>query len=235
MPKAKKSSVHLNPAILDAVRTIHIYLTLLGFMVMLGFGINGFTANHEDWFGATEPLVTESESRTPVELIQKGDALRIVEHLRQQLRITGALGGYDNLDDRISLGFKSPKDSWEIDIEKASGKTMVHHEAFNSIAVLNNLHRGRNAGPRWSWIIDLSAFLIVLACLTGAILWLSLPQRRRVGILWMLLGAGVTLAVFYWLVPGGDVKPESKSVASAPAAAPGERVPTTVPASSPHK
>jgi len=87
-------------------RTLHVYLTMFGLLVLLLFGITGFTANHEEWFGATHPRVTDSEGTMPRELLTKGDALRIVEQVRTAWRVSGAMTDYDASDDRISIAFK---------------------------------------------------------------------------------------------------------------------------------
>jgi uncharacterized protein len=201
--------------LLSLSRTLHIYLTMFGLLVLLLFGVTGFTINHEEWFGATRPRVTESEGVTPVALIASADALRVVEHLRSTFRISGAMTDYDVGDDKLSIAFKEPGQVWEIEIDKASGRTRIHAEAFNLAAVLNNLHRGRYAGRAWSWVIDLSALLIVLACVTGIVLWLALPRRRTVGLIALGVGLVGTVGVFYVLVPGADAP--RPVVSSAPA------------------
>src|SRR5579862_8748256 len=103
---------------------------MFGLLVLLGFGITGFTINHEDWFAATRPKVREFEGNTPPELIAKKDSRLVVGHLRQAFHIAAALASYDDLDERLSVGFKSPGEIWEIEIDKASGKTTVHAEQF---------------------------------------------------------------------------------------------------------
>ena len=203
--------MRINRFFLHYCRTLHVYLTMLGLIVMLLFGITGFTVNHEDWFGATKPRLTESESQTPIQLIQKADALHIVEHLRTTLHIKAAMTGYDDLDDRLAIGFKSPGESWEVEIEKSTGKTTVRAEAYNFAAVINNLHRGRYTGQFWSWVIDISATLIVLACVTGFVLWLALPKRRQLGIASLLIGTVGVLFIIYMLVPGQDTKPQPRA------------------------
>ena len=205
----------VNRKILHLSRTLHIYLTMLGVFVMLLFGVTGFTVNHEDWFRATTPRVNETTAQTPLDLVAKKDGLHLVEHLRQSQRITAALTGFDELDDKFSIGFKSPDQIWEIEIDKATGATRVHEETFNVFALINNLHRGRYSGATWHWVIDISAILIVLACVTGFILWLALPKRRLFGIMVLMLGTLGTLLTYWALVPGSDVKQESPSAASA--------------------
>ena len=129
--------------------------------------------------------------------------------------------GYDDLGDRLSIGFKSPGELWEVEIDKASGKTSLHAEAFNLAAVINNLHRGRYAGAAWSWVIDLSACLILLASATGFVLWLAMPKRRRLGIAALLIGTVATVVVFVLLVPGRDATPEPRPTSAAEADHPG--------------
>lgn len=198
-------------------RTLHVYLTLLGLLVMLLFGVTGFTVNHEDWFGATRPVVTETAGQLPPELARTGDALHVVEHLRQAYHIRGAMTDYDATPDRISVAFKEPGQTWEIVIERADGRTSVHAEAFNFAAVINNLHRGRYAGPAWRWVIDLTALAIVVACVTGIVLWLALPKRRVIGL--VALGVGIlgTLLVIRLLVPGPDNLPAADQASAAKA------------------
>ena len=196
--------MQINRTFLAVCRTIHIYLTLLGLGVLLFFGLTGFTVNHEDWFGATRPRVTKTDGSTPVELLGRNDSLRIVEHLRQTFHITGALADFADLDTGLAASFKDPGQNWEVTIDKATGKTTVVNEAFNFAAVINNLHRGRYAGPVWRWVIDLSALLIVLACATGVVLWLVMPQRRKIGVAALVLGVCGTLAIYLYFVPGPD-------------------------------
>ena len=196
---------------LSLCRTLHVYLTMFGLLVMLLFGVTGFTVNHEEWFGATTPRVTESEGQTSPALLANSDGLRIVEHLRNTYHITGAMTDYDETADRLSLAFKQPGQTWEVTIGKPAGKTTIHAEAFNFAAIINNLHRGRYAGPVWHWVIDASALLIVLACATGIILWLALPRRRTLGLIALGLGIASTVGVVYALVPGPDTPPARKA------------------------
>jgi len=197
--------MQINRKFLAFCRTIHIYLTMLGLIVMFFFGVTGFTVNHEDWFGATTPRAADSVGSTEMALIEKHDALHIVEHLRNTHHITAAMTSYDELEDTISIGFKSPDQIWEVEIAKADGKTAVHHETFNTIALINNLHRGRYSGAAWRWIIDITALLIAVACVTGVILWLVLPKRRKLGIAALAGGALIAMGVYWMLVPGGDI------------------------------
>jgi len=207
--------MRLNRKFVHYCRTLHVYLTMLGLLVLFFFCVTGFTVNHEEWFGATTPTVSSVDGQTPPALIARNDALRIVESLRASFHITGAMTDYEDLGDHYEIGFKNPGQNWEVVVQKPGGQTTVHSEAFNFAAVINNLHRGRYSGAAWKWIIDLSALLITLACATGFVLWLVLPHRRKFGLAAVALGTIGTLAIYYFLVPGADAPPPPPVAASA--------------------
>ena len=205
--------MRINRKFLALCRTIHIYLTMLGLFVMLGFGITGFTAYHEDWFDAAKTKETTAEGSTPLELIDKKDSLQIIQHVRKTFAIKGAMISFHESDDEYSIAFASPGMDWTATVTKETGKTVLKRTVPNLVAVINDLHRGRSSGRAWGWVIDLSAGLIVLACITGVVLWLALPKRLKLGIAFMFAGTAATVVVFYLLVPGPD-KPAFPAKAS---------------------
>src|SRR5258708_4644227 len=103
----------LSPRLVAFSRTVHIYLTLLGLLIVFLFGVTGFTLNHEGWL-AGPPRNTTANGRIPMELVSRNDRPGIVEYLRTTQRITGALVSYDNSDDELSLAFKQPGQVWDV-------------------------------------------------------------------------------------------------------------------------
>ncbi|MEO7411791.1 MAG: PepSY-associated TM helix domain-containing protein [Opitutaceae bacterium] len=197
----------INKTLLTVCRSVHIYLTMLGLLVMLLFGVTGFTINHEGGMTASTPVVSEVEGKVPMALITAHDELRIVEHLRQAFSIKGAMTDFTEIPDEFAIAFKEPGQVWDITVAKGNGQVTARREEYDFVAIINNLHRGRYTGPAWSLVIDFSAILIVLACLTGFVLWLALPKRRQLGIAFLALGTVATMAVIYALVPGPDAMP----------------------------
>jgi hypothetical protein len=191
----------MNRTLLAATRTIHIYLTMAALGLMLFFAVTGFTVNHEDWFGATTPRTRNVSGTTPVEMVKAQDKLRIVEHLRSQMGISGAMTDFDSDDEKFHVVFKGPGRVCEATIERADGKTDVEIKSFGLAGRINDLHRGRDAGEPWRWVIDASALLILLASITGVILWLALPKRRKLGIVALVLGVAMSVAFYLALVP----------------------------------
>lgn len=197
--------MHINRKFLAFCRTVHIYLTMFGIFVMLLFAVTGFTINHEGWFGATTPRVTELTAKLPAEVIAKGEPLYIVEGVREALRIRASLTSYRAGDEGYEVVFKSPHEIWNIEIDKQDGAVRAHLETSNTVALINNLHRGRYTGPAWGVVIDVSAFLILIAAVTGVILWMVLPKRRTLGIVFLVVGTLVVIGIYFLLVPGRDL------------------------------
>ena len=67
------------------------------------------------------------------------------------------------------------------------------------VAVINDLHKGRDTGKTWSLVIDASAIFMTVVSLTGLLLLLFLKKRRTSGLLWTLIGLGVCVALYVFL------------------------------------
>jgi hypothetical protein len=63
------------------------------------------------------------------------------------------------------------------------------------------LHKGRDSGKTWAWLIDASAVLMVLVSMTGLIMLFFLKKKRVSGILIMVLGGLICYLVYRIFVP----------------------------------
>jgi hypothetical protein len=72
-----------------------------------------------------------------------------------------------------------------------------------TVAVLNDLHKGRDTGSAWSWLIDVSAVLMTLVSLTGFVMIFFLKKKRLNGSMIALLGGGMIVLIYYLFVNGG--------------------------------
>ena len=66
--------------------TLHIYLSMAGFLLVLLFAVTGLTLNHED-FGWSQPRITHSTITLPLDLVQHPDERAIGDWLRATLRM----------------------------------------------------------------------------------------------------------------------------------------------------
>lgn len=182
-------------------RLIHIYLSMLGLLSVVFFSITGIMLNHEEWFGFAEPRIRNTEGTLPAALLVAPDKLGIVEKLRKDLGATGALDSFDVRDDELALVFKSPGRRTEATITRADGRAEVSIETHGFAGRFVELHRGTEAGPAWRLVIDATAILLLLSSFTGLVLWLLVPKWRPLGIVALVVCAGVCAAVYLVFVP----------------------------------
>lgn len=198
------------------MRWVHIYLSLFGLAVVLFFSVTGITLNHPDWFfGETERSVqsegelevrwlnlptsnSSPDSAGEIDESQRVSKLEVVEHLRSKHGIRGALAEFRVDDTECTVTFKGPGYAADTFIDRQTGHYQLSQTYHGLIAVLNDLHKGRDTGAVWSVVIDLSACLLIVSSLSGLILLLYIKRRRIPGLVTGLAGA-VVVAVVYWI------------------------------------
>lgn len=186
---------------LSISRTLHIYLTMLVALLLLFFGSTGFMLNHAEWFGLETIVNTTKEGTLPKTMLAPLDKLAVVEWLRAEMGVTGAMDSFDADADLIRVVFKRPGLRAEANIKVADGRVELAVEQRGTAALLTDLHKGASAGTGWKWVIDGTAVLLVLGSLTGLILWISLPKRRALGIVALIVGVAASLSTYFFLVP----------------------------------
>jgi hypothetical protein len=174
---------------------------MFGLQAILFFSLTGFMLNHEDWFGFSEPVTTESEGRFPAEQLQSPRELLIVEELRQKWGASGALASIEIQSDEIRAVFKSPGRRFEAVIQRPDGQIKVSRESHGFSGRITELHRGEDSGPVWSFMIDMTAVVLVLTSLTGLTLWLLIEKWRKLGLLCLGTCAGMGAVIYYFFVP----------------------------------
>lgn len=66
------------------------------------------------------------------------------------------------------------------------------------IGVLNDLHRGRDSGKVWAWLIDISGVFLLVVSLTGLGILYYLKKVRVKGFITGIAGCAL-LIVLAWL------------------------------------
>jgi len=210
-----------------AVRWLHIYISLLGFTALTFFAVTGVTLNHPSWFGVDDQRVTEytgelrtewmgpaapaSDANEPAPTAPADAAistssdhvakLEIVEHLRNAHGIRGAVSEFRIDDAELLVLFKGPGYAADSVIDRKTGSYTITETVMGAVAVINDLHKGRDSGPAWSLLIDVTAVLMVLVSITGIILIFYLRRRRFSGIVTAVVGTILVAVVFALWVP----------------------------------
>jgi len=183
-------------------RWLHLYLSMASFAVVLFFAVTGLTLNHADWF-AGQVRESRFSGSMPVEWLRGAEPnrLAIVEKLRTEHGIHGAVADFRADDGQISVSFKGPGYAADAFIDSDKGTYDLTETRNGFVAVLNDLHKGRDAGPGWSVLIDASAVLLTLVSLTGLLLLFFVYKRRTSGLILAAAGAGICWLVWLRFVP----------------------------------
>lgn len=187
-----------------AVRWVHTYLSLVGFAALLFFAVTGLTLNHADWFESGGEREREWTAAVPRELLEAGtepDPEAFAAWLRREHGVHGELHDWSSDGERALLVLKGPGYSVDADIELRAASAAVRERRLNAWAVMDDLHKGRDSGSAWSWVIDLGAIVTALSALTGLWLLFYVKKRRNPGLLVTVVGTVVLIAVAWLLTP----------------------------------
>ena len=177
------------------LRWLHIYTSMVSLMVVLFFAATGVTLNHPDWL-AGERTEEVSGTLPATWKTAKGiDWLVVAEHLRAANGVHGTVADRREDDREGSLTFRAPGYSADAFIDVHTGSYKLTTSYQGAIGVINDLHRGRDAGSAWAWLIDVSGIFLVFLSLTGLGLLFYLKKVRIKALVVMAAGAALVLAL----------------------------------------
>jgi hypothetical protein len=195
---------HLRRKIAQVSRWLHLYLSMFSFVVILFFAATGLTLNHAEWFSQREVTTRHAGTIAQVLLRPAGqsdsdklnpDKLGIAEFLRKTYKLQGTVSDFRVEDTEISISLRGPGYAADAFIELPGGHYELTETRNGLVAVMNDLHKGRDTGKAWSVVIDASAILLVLVSVTGLLLILFLHKRRASGLLLAFAGG-----ILCWLL-----------------------------------
>ncbi|MEY4336278.1 MAG: hypothetical protein RLZZ45_1197 [Bacteroidota bacterium] len=186
-------------------RWLHIYLSMFSFIILLFFAVTGITLNHTEWFADQQTTKNIKgiikANWVTIKDTAKIPKLDIVEYLRNTHAIKGAVGEFSIDDYQCAISFNGAGYTADVFINRGDASYEVIETRTGIWGVLNDLHKGRDAGKTWAWLIDASAVLMVLVSMTGLIMLFFLKKKRVSGILIMVLGGLICYLVYRIFVP----------------------------------
>lgn len=180
------------------LRLVHSYLSLTGLILFLFFGCTGFMLNHEAWFGLDQLNKVEDEGEIPPDLCQGPDKLAIVEILRKDFGAQGPLHEFQVDDLELVVMFRRPGRTTDVVINREDGRLRVETQSSGAMALLTEIHMGKNVGGAGRLFIDAAAILLILAAMTGLILWMTIPNQRKLGLVFIAIGLVSVLGFVGW-------------------------------------
>lgn len=184
-------------------RWLHIYASMTSFVIVFFFAVTGWTLNHAAWFDrertsrASGTLDTRWTNTGAAEVAK----LEIVEALRHSHQVNGAVTDVRVDDEQISIAFKGPGRSADALVDRKTGRYDLTQTSLGLIAVVNDLHKGRDTGNVWKVLIDVSAGLLTFISLTGLILIYFIHKHRLAGVILLLAGGALTGLLYAAWVP----------------------------------
>jgi hypothetical protein len=176
---------------------------MFSFAALLFFAVTGLTLNHPTWTegqhkvervrGEVDPLWVKVNDPESV------SRLEIVEYLRNTHKIKARLGEFRTDDIECSVSFVGPGYSADAFIDRSSGSYELTIASAGFVGVLNDIHKGRDTGPAWAMVIDISAIIMVAVSLTGFLMIFFISRKKANGLLIASLGA-VLFIVLYLLI-----------------------------------
>ncbi|MDB5263948.1 MAG: peptidase, partial [Adhaeribacter sp.] len=180
------------------------YLSVVSFVIVLFFAVTGLTLNHADWFADAE-RTTEVKGKINPAWVAGTDTttvnkLAIVEYFRSAHQLKGSVSEFRMDDQQCAVSFRGPGYTADIYIDRPKGSFELTETRLGLVAVMNDLHKGRDTGQGWAWVIDISAVFMTLVSVTGLLLLLFLKKRRSSGLSWLVFGAIITGLAYLLLV-----------------------------------
>jgi len=171
---------------------------------LLLFAVTGFTLNHAATLEA-KPKTAHVEKTLPTQVVSALDGVHdkqpvppaVAAAVKQAVGADIAGRPADVSDEEVFIDLATPGVDASVTLGR-DGSIVYERTTRGAIAVLNDLHKGRHAGPVWSFFIDLLALACVVFAATGlGLLWLYSRNRR---ITWPLVAAGLAAPLILYLV-----------------------------------
>jgi hypothetical protein len=192
----------INRKLVSWSRTIHIYLSIALFVILVFFSITGITLNHAELFTA-EPEITEFtvDALPQLPLDSEGliaDSPELASFLLNEFGIDRAKASLTHDAHLILVDYRGPGASAFIEIDQADQKAFGEKSNYGFIAMLNDLHKARETDVLWKWLLDVSSIILIFFSVVGFVLLLPNKYRfKRVA----AYTAVATVLIFcgYWL------------------------------------
>ena len=173
---------------------------------MLLFSVTGITLNHASKIEAV-PKVRHLEARVPSTVLAQVQGANaydaplppaLTEWLASKHGIDARGKKAEWSEDELYVSMPGPgRDAW-FSVQKADGSFEYERTDRGTLAYLNDLHKGRNAGAAWTWFIDIFAVACIVFTLSGLfLLYLHSKQRKMT---WPMVGLGLLIPVLLALL-----------------------------------
>lgn len=186
-------------------RWLHIYISCALFSLLLFFCITGVTLNHLDWVSDEPAQITSFTLPSALTQLSENAEYpmkKIQTYVEKKIGLSNPRSIDYSLDlGEITYDFLLPSGYVFVTIILEEQLMEVESVHGGLLALLNDLHKGRNSGEVWSWVIDISAILMGMFTITGLLILLQNSKYRRRAFFILLLGSFTPIVLYFLAVP----------------------------------
>ncbi|MBH0039621.1 PepSY-associated TM helix domain-containing protein [Pseudoalteromonas sp. SWN166] len=197
-------------ALYSTSRALHIYISTALFFLLILFCVSGIVLNHVDWL-KNDKNNGQVTATIPAELVTKANAQlntlptlypEIEAYLAKQYSLTEVKSiEWEKEDALVMLDYPLPAGFAYAELDFKTGELNLDYQTGGFLSLIGDLHKGRYTGEVWSWVIDISAVLMILFAITGMIILFQNRKKRLAGIWITLLGVATPLVIYLCWVP----------------------------------
>lgn len=197
-------------ALYSTSRALHIYISTALFFLLILFCVSGIVLNHVDWL-KNDKSNGQVTATIPAELVTKANAQlntlpslypEIEAYLATQYSLTKVKSiEWEKEDALVMLDYPLPAGFAYAELDFATGELNLDYQTGGFLSLIGDLHKGRHSGAVWSWVIDISAVLMIIFAITGMIILFQNRKKRLAGIWITVLGIATPLVIYLCWVP----------------------------------
>jgi hypothetical protein len=204
-PKPPKGGGFDKGALFRLSRMLHAYLSAFAFLALIFFSVTGLLLNHPAWFAFdtrdsdVQATIAKADLDQAAKAADPNAALATLAARR--VHPIGAYKSGEIIDDEANLRFEGVRGYSQVVVDMQTGEVEASNKKASAVSVINDLHRGKNAGKAWGLLIDLTAVIVLALSMIGYILFFSLRFRLVNSLILTAVSLAAIAAIFLWLVP----------------------------------
>lgn len=185
-------------------RWLHIYVSASLFGLLVFFCFSGVVLNHPAWLQQKASQQNETHD-FPIEWLSQSQPIiqsKLIALVRLQtgVNLPRSIEWFPE-DGELVLDYDLPAGYLLVTADLRQKQFVVERSQGNWLSVWADLHKGRHSGLVWSWLIDVSAILMLVFAITGLAILLQNRSNKRKGMLAMFCGCLSPFVLYLLFVP----------------------------------
>ena len=187
-------------------RMLHAYISAFAFLALMFFSVTGILLNHPTWLEGEAPAEQSVTAQIPgadiSAALKAADAPRaLAEAVTRRVKLRGAYKSGELLDGEAMLRLEGVTGATDVILNLETGLAEATIQSATATSIVNDLHKGANAGAAWRLLIDATAVLVLALSLIGYVLFFSLRFRLKTSLVLTAASLAVFLGVYLAFVP----------------------------------